>query len=434
MGEIMSERYISLFELNKQLGRIVKQNFADAVWVAAEIASIQENLSGHCYLELTDKSQDNEKTLAVAKATIWASTYGMLKTLFMSVTGREMEKGMKILVLVNVTFHEIYGFSLNIKDIDPTFTIGDLERKKREIIERLEKEGVIDMNRGLEFPLLPKRIAVISSPTAAGYEDFCSQLANNIYGYKFYVHLFEAVMQGEKMEESVITALDRIYKYESLFDVVVIIRGGGSQTELGAFDSYELATNVAQFPLPILSGIGHDRDQSIVDRVAHLSLKTPTAVAAYLVEYLHRLDLRLEELKKNVSTGVKEKMNHLHREQMLVALKFKNLLNTTLEVNRGQVNMLSHKIGSVFKGWLIHNRNALELAGTKIKYIDPVNVLERGYSITTSNGKVVKNSAELVEGDEIETTLFKGKVKSKVVQSPTSAVPAGLDRGVVACP
>ncbi len=227
--------FISLFDLNNRVRRVLKDQFAEPLWITAEIASVLENRSGHCYLELVDKCEEEENPVAVAKGTIWAFTYRMLKPYFETTTGRRLEKGMKVLIQAEVVFHELYGFSLNIKDIDPTFTIGNIERTRREIIEQLEQEGIIDMNQNLEMPLLPKNVAVISSPTAAGLGDFLDQLHNNSYGYKFHVKLFPAVMQGEKTTESVIAALDRIYEYEELFDVVVIIRGGGGRGVWGVF-------------------------------------------------------------------------------------------------------------------------------------------------------------------------------------------------------
>ncbi len=291
--------FISLFDLNHRVRQVLKEQFAEPLWIAAEIASVLENRSGHCYLELVDKHAGEENPVAVAKGTIWSFTYRMLKPYFETTTGRHLEKGMKVLIQAEVVFHELYGFSLNIKDIDPTFTIGDIERKRREIIGHLEEEGIIDMNRNLELPLLPKNVAVISSPTAAGLGDFLDQLQNNSYGYKFHVKLFPAVMQGERTTESVIAALDRIYEYEELFDVVVIIRGGGAQADLGSFDTYDMAANVAQFPLPVIAGIGHERDETIVDRVAFVRVKTPTAAAAFLIERFQEFEVRLEELKED---------------------------------------------------------------------------------------------------------------------------------------
>lgn len=254
---------ISLYELNNRIKQTLKASFADSVWITAEITEVQLNRSGHCYLQLADKREQEDSIVATARGTIWAFTFRTLRPYFETTTGRQLEKGMKVLLNVEVVFHELYGYSLNIRDIDPTYTIGDLERKKREILAQLEADGVIDMNRELEFPVLPKTIAVISSPTAAGLGDFMNQLQTNPYGYRFQVKLFPAIMQGDKTTDSVIAALERIYEYESVFDVVVIIRGGGSQTDLGCFDSYEMAANIAQFPLPVIAGIGHERDETI---------------------------------------------------------------------------------------------------------------------------------------------------------------------------
>lgn len=448
--------FISLFDLNNQVRQVLKERFSEPVWVAAEIASVQENRSGHCYLELVDKPEGEENPVAVAKGTIWAFTYRMLKPYFETTTGRRLEKGMKVLIQAEVVFHELYGFSLNIKDIDPTFTIGDLERKKREILEQLEKEGIIDMNRNLELPLLPKNVAVISSPTAAGLGDFLDQLQNNSFGYKFHVKLFPAVMQGEKTTDSVIAALDRIYEYESLFDVVVIIRGGGAQADLGCFDTYDMAVNVAQFPLPVIAGIGHERDETIVDRVAFLRVKTPTAAAAFLIETFQDFDARLEDLKEDFLTEVDELIREEKNRQQLLAVDFKRLTQITLENHIARLRLFSHKLEHAtqlfifnrqgnFKamhtqlknrlegllsrqGMLIQeytmemkrqceflfnkDRHFFELAETKMKYVDPKNVLERGYSITRLNGKAVHSVKDVKAGEVLETVLADGKLKS----------------------
>ncbi|MDL2331000.1 exodeoxyribonuclease VII large subunit [Odoribacter sp. OttesenSCG-928-A06] len=456
----MEKGFISLFELNKQIKQVLKKEFSTAIWITAEISSVQENRSGHCYLELADKSDKEDKTVAVAKATIWSFTYGMLKTYFTSVTGRVLEKGMKVLVCVEVVYHELYGFSLNIKDIDPTFTIGDLERKKREILEQLEKDGVIDMNKELEFPLLPKTIAVISSPTAAGYGDFVNQLQKNTYSYKFHIHLFPALMQGDQTTSSVISALERIYEYEDLFDVVVIIRGGGSQTDLGSFDSYDLAANVAQFPLPVIAGIGHDRDETIVDRVAYISVKTPTAAAAFLIECFHELDAGLETRQEEFVQGVSALIRQERNKQTMMLMNFKRLTQSMLENSDGRLKIASHKIdyaSALFMDrkrkefehirhrvshqsdmLLARHRNLLEnlgqqlkrhsmdkitehkqrlkLAETTVKYVDPVHVLSRGYSIAKVNGKVIKRPEDVVAGDVIETVLVGGSINSVVTE------------------
>ena len=247
---------VTLYELNNRIKDVLKHGFPETVWITAEITEIQRNRSGHCYLQLADKREGDDNIIATARATIWAFTFRTLQPYFETTTGRALSKGMRVMLLVEVVFHELYGYSLNVRDIDPTYTIGDLERKKQEILKQLETEGIINMNRELPFPLLPKNVAVISSPTAAGFGDFMNQLMNNPYHYQFHVHLFPAVMQGDKTTESVIAALEKIYEYESVFDVVVLIRGGGSQTDLSSFDTYDMAAHVAQFIA------GHCRNRS----------------------------------------------------------------------------------------------------------------------------------------------------------------------------
>lgn len=450
--------FITLYELNGRIKQTLKERFAETIWITAEIASVQENRSGHCYLELADKREGDENIVAVAKGTVWAFTYRMLKPYFETTTGRSLEKGMKVLIQVEVVFHELYGYSLNIKDIDPTFTVGDLERKKREIIEQLEKEGIIDMNRELEFPDIPKNIAIISSPTAAGLGDFMNQLENNQYGYCFHTKLFPALMQGDKTTESVIAALDRIYEYESVFDVVVIIRGGGSQTDLGSFDTYDMAANVAQFPLPVIAGIGHERDETIVDRVAWMKVKTPTAAATFLIDTFLAFDSRLEELKDDFTDGVEELIQEEKARQLQLISDFKHFTQSLLDNRRSRLELLSHRMEHESR-MFIHNRlsyfttlrmrlnnklellfdrqdnringhvnavrqksrtlfttgkYALDLAEAKIKYADPENVLKKGYSITRFMGKAVRNTGDIKDGDLIETWLSDGRIKSIV--------------------
>lgn len=449
---------ISLFELNNRIKQSLKGRFADPVWITAEITEIQNNSSGHCYLQLADKKEGEDAIIATARGTIWAFTYRMLRPYFETTTGRSLAKGMKVLVNAEVIFHEVYGYSLNIKDIDPTFTIGDLERKRREIIARLEQDGIIDMNRELEFPDLPKNIAVISSPTAAGLGDFMDQLGNNPYGYRFHVKLFPAIMQGEKTADSVIAALERIYEYETIFDVVVIIRGGGSQTDLGSFDSYDMAANVAQFPLPVIAGIGHERDETIVDRVAHLRVKTPTAAASFLISAFQEQEARLEEWKNDFGVGITQLLHREKTRQLTFVSGFRHAVKEVLGERNTRLKLLSQrlqhssilfvqgKLGSFerlktqignyaallfarqknrlenesgnlenkVQSILSMNHRRLELAETTIKFVDPVNVLERGYSITLRNGKAVKAVNGLEAGDVLTTIVAKGKIESVV--------------------
>ena len=369
-----------------------------------------------------------------------------------------------MLVRAEIVFHELYGYSLNIKDIDPTFTVGDLERKRKEIIDRLTQEGVIDMNRELEFPMLPKTVAIISSPTAAGYGDFVDQLHRNVYGYAFHTKLFPAVMQGEKTTESIIAALERIYEYESLFDVVVIIRGGGSQTDLGSFDSYELAANVAQFPIPILAGIGHERDETIVDRVAYRSVKTPTAAAAFLIECFNEVDSVLEDAKETLVRETRRILQEEKTRQVVRITEFKQFTRLFLEGQANNLTLSSRrvehasrlfvqdringlnqlkmkvegKVGALFERQrnrlddmqktmvrkttelFTANRYFLELAETKMKYVDPKNILEKGFSITRINGKAVRETDRVKKGDVLETELFKGVIRSEIKDIETN--------------
>ncbi len=449
---------ITLFELNNQVKQTLKKGFAETVWITAEITELQQNHSGHCYLQLADKKEEDATILATARGTIWAFTFRTLRPYFETTTGRSLAKGMKVMLNVEVVFHEVYGYSLNIRDIDPTYTLGDLEQKKREILMQLEKDGIIDMNRELEFPILPKNIAVISSPTAAGLGDFMNQIEHNSSHFRFHVKLFPAIMQGEKTTESVIAALDRIYEYESIFDVVVIIRGGGSQTDLGWFDSYDIAANIAQFPIPVISGIGHERDETIADRVAHVRVKTPTAAATFLIELFAQQKMHIESLQADMVTGVQELLYEQKTHQLLLATEFKRVVTALLTGDDNRLKLLSKRMEhastlytrhclnhlATLKGRMdsrttllferLHNvlntkggevkqraarvlddhRRRLELAATTVKYADPKKVLERGYSITRLNGKAVKQADTLKVGDILETEMVAGKIRSEV--------------------
>ncbi|MCX6256768.1 MAG: exodeoxyribonuclease VII large subunit [Bacteroidia bacterium] len=455
----MSDEPISLLELNSRIRLALSGSFPDTYWIIAEISEIRSNRTGHCYLELIEKNTENDDILARAKATIWSFTYRMLKPYFETSTGRHLEAGLKVLVNVSVEFHEQYGLSLNIKDIDPTYTLGDLARKRQEIIVRLEQEGVINMNRELEFPLVAQRIAVISSETAAGYGDFIDQLAGNSYGYRFHIRLFEANMQGIKAEESIIKALDRIYQIENRFDAVVIIRGGGSKAELSCFDGYDLAYHITQFPLPVITGIGHERDDSIADLVAHTRLKTPTAVAEFLVAKLAEFEETILEIRDNIFSEITtrlgnetEKMEYLSEKLApvtrsaisnglnnlaLIEQKCKNDIGILLrnhsdglgkfagKIIQSGKNRLQMELTFIlnFKTLLNHNCNRsiagklhrLDLIGNSIFYLDPVLVLKRGYSITRLKGKMVKSIKNLAAGDKISTQLSDGRIESVVV-------------------
>jgi exodeoxyribonuclease VII large subunit len=367
----MNERF-SLSELNGEVKKVLTANFTAPVWVIGEISEINVHSNGHCYLTLIEKGESEDRIIAQARATIWSYTFRMLRPYFETTTGQQLTDGIKVLLQVSVEFHELYGFSLNVRNIDPTYTLGDQARKRLEIIRRLTVEGVLTMNKELELPLVPQKIAVISSPSAAGYGDFMEQLTNNPKRFHLYTQLFPAVMQGNQAEQSIMDALDRIYPYEDFFDLVVIIRGGGSQVDLSCFDNYNVAYHVTQFPLPILTGIGHEKDDSIVDLVAHTRLKTPTAVAEFILDGMNAFEERINLLEQDAMELVesrfeneKERLGQLTREMsmlvrnmlgnrknVLMQLSWKFRQETMLSLQKRE-NNLERKLQKV--GFLVHH-------------------------------------------------------------------------------
>lgn len=351
----MNER-LKLSELNGLVKKAVGEAFTAPVWVIGEISELKTNRSGHCYLNLIEKEENGDAIVAQARATIWSYTYRMLRPYFESTTGQQLTEGLKVLLSVSVEFHELYGYSLNIRDIDPTYTLGDMARRRREIIARLQSEGVAEMNKELDLPLVPQKIAIISSSTAAGYQDFIDQLKNNPAGYHFDLKLFPAIMQGNQAETSIIGALEQIYLYENFFDAVVIIRGGGSQADLSCFDNYNLAYFITQFPLPVITGIGHEKDDSIVDMVAHTRLKTPTAVAEFLISGVAQFDLHLDELNKQfieiVTDLIDESKNNIEQITRMIA----PLTREKISKANNNLNQTIWKLDNAVKKF-IQNRN-----------------------------------------------------------------------------
>ena len=304
----MATAQLSLSELNNQIKAQLDDAFPAMMWIKAEISELNSNRTGHCYLELVEVDEGTKEVVARCRATIWSYTFRMLKPYFETTTGQAFSEGLKVLVQAKVEFHPVYGLSLNIRDIDPSYTMGDMARKRREIILQLEEDGVLDMNKELELPLVPQRIAIVSSPTAAGLQDFQNQLNSNAYHIHFYTKLFPAIMQGKDAAASIMMALEQIFRYEDFFDVVVIIRGGGAQIDLASFDHYELAYHITQLPIPVITGIGHDKDETAVDLVAHTKLKTPTAVAEFLISGAAAFEQMLDELKERFVTEVEERL------------------------------------------------------------------------------------------------------------------------------
>ena len=410
----MEEQALSLYELNGLVKRTIRDRMSETYWVQAELSDVRSNYSGHCYLEFIQKDASGNNLIAKARGTIWSNIYKMLKPYFEQETGQAFASGIKVLVRVSVDFHELYGYSLTVLDIDPTYTVGDMERKRREILRLLEEEGVIDLNKELEMPVLPQRIAVISSATAAGYGDFCNQLSNNPRGYGFYTELFPAIMQGERVEESIIAALDAIYARLEAFDVVVIIRGGGATSDLSGFDTYELAANCAQFPLPIITGIGHERDDTVIDLIVHTRVKTPTAAAAFLVACMDQVADRLDNLSFRLQQGVRNRLLWEHRR--IEGLKQRIPSSAYKRISDAKYGLLAanRDLQMASRQFLSMKKHRLELLQQRLNDALPEKQLARGYSITLKNGKAVKDASALKEGDTLVTLLYKGKVESVI--------------------
>ena len=410
----MEEQPLSLYELNGLVRRTIRDRMSETYWVQAELSDVRSNYSGHCYLEFIQKDASGNNLIAKARGTIWSNIYKMLKPYFEQETGQAFASGIKVLVRVSVDFHELYGYSLTVLDIDPTYTVGDMERKRREILRQLEEEGVIDLNKELEMPMLPQRIAVISSATAAGYGDFCNQLSNNPRGYGFYTELFPAIMQGERVEESIIAALDAIYARLEAFDVVVIIRGGGATSDLSGFDTYELAANCAQFPLPIITGIGHERDDTVIDLIAHTRVKTPTAAAAFLIACMDQVADRLDNLSFRLQQGVRNRLLWEHRR--IEGLKQRSPSSAYKRISDAKYGLLAanRDLQMATRQFLSMKKHRLELLQQRLNDALPEKQLARGYSITLKNGKAVKDASALKEGDTLVTLLHQGKVESVI--------------------
>lgn len=388
----MSEKRYTLQLLNALVREAIEIELPDEYWVEAELSECRES-RGHCYMELVEKDETSNTPIARASAKCWKQTWAMLQPYFERTTGQSLRAGMKVLLKVYAQFHEAFGFSWIVTDIDPTFTLGDMAQRRQAIIRKLKEEGVFDLQRELTIPRFCQRIAVISAETAAGYGDFCRQLTENEYGLQFEPTLFPAIMQGEQVEQSVIAALNSIHERINDFDIVVIIRGGGSTSDMSGFDTLALAENVANFPLPIITGIGHDRDECVLDMVSNMRVKTPTAAAAFLISHLA------------------DTLQHVNDLQQRIAFLF-SMVRTNMEHQLEQrYERLLHAIGQRF----INERHHLELAEQKVISFDPSLLLKRGYSITLHNGKVVRDPHQLKEGDEIETRVEKGNIKSKVI-------------------
>ena len=441
---------LTLFELNALVRQTLELGMPDDYWVEAELSEVHE-VRGHCYMELIQKDAHNNTPVAKASAKCWASTWRLARPHFERVTGQQLHAGMKVLLKVSAQFHENYGFSWIVTDIDPTYTMGDMARKRQEIIRQLKEEGVFDLQKELLLPMFCQRIAVISSANAAGYGDFVNQLDGNEYGFRFHTQLFPAVMQGEGVEQSVIAALNKIFArlkkedsslftlHSSLnFDCVVIIRGGGATSDLSGFDTLALAENVANFPLPVITGIGHERDESVLDMVSHTRVKTPTAAAAFLISNLKSVLDEIEDSEQRIHAKVKQRMdmekirllNYAQKIPMLFSVvrtrqeallgqllvKMRSSIGYRLQDERHRLIVLQNNMQPVLYRKLTDERHLLDLISQRLIGLDPNRLLKRGYSITLKNGRTVRDVSQLKEGDELETRFEHGTVRSVVNQ------------------
>lgn len=424
---------LSLFELNNLVREVISTAFDNEYWVEAELSELRE-VRGHCYMELIQKELFSNTPVAKASAKCWKNKWQILRPKFEKVSGQHLHAGLKVMLKVYPDFHEAYGFSWIVTDINPEFTMGDMARKRLEIVKQLQAEGIFDLQKELELPLFAQRIAVISSANAAGYGDFCHQLNDNSYGLKFYTRLFPAVMQGEEIEQSVIAALNKINQRMDDFDVVVIIRGGGATSDMSGFDTLSLSENVANFPLPVITGIGHDRDESVLDMVSHTRVKTPTAAAAFLVDHLEEVYERVLDAQTELLTSVRHRMEmekaqlqHLGEKIPMLFSLYKERQDTMLDhwfqalTTAIQTHLVqeTHRLEQLKRGikpnieqQMMRENYHLSLLAQRVKSLDPTLLLHRGYSMTMLNGRIVKDKSLLKSGDEIETILENGTIQS----------------------
>lgn len=379
----------TLSELCQAIEQVLQFELGDTYWVRAEIASLTER--GHCYMELVEKAKNNT-VAAKLRATCWQQVYHLLSAYFATETGQTLSVGMQVLLQVEVSFHSVYGLSLNVVGIDPTFTLGDLARQRQLTIQRLQEDGVMDLQRALTIPSLPRRIAVISAADAAGYGDFCHQLLSNSSGFLFRTQLFPAVMQGDQSPVSIIAALEQIAYQVEQYDVVVIVRGGGATTDLRNFDDYSLAFHCANFPLPIIAGIGHTRDVSVVDMVVHTSVKTPTAAAEWLITAMQEQADRLAELQ----------------------LRLQRIAQHAIRKQQHQLDTLWQSLRFATQRRLHRQRAQLELWAKTIALHSPERIYRMGYTLTTVNGKIVKSIRDVQTGEQLLTHTADGVIHSEV--------------------
>lgn len=403
---------MTLYELNHLVREHLEETLSDSYWVQGEFGDASVGYGGHFYGELIQKDERGQQIIARARVNCWARTYNILKLRFQHETGQVLRAGMHVKLQVYITFHEQYGYSLNIQDVDSAFTLGDMALRRRQILQQLESDGVLHDNQQLPLPRLLRRIAIVSAETAAGYGDFCHQLTTNEYGLSFQIRLFPAVMQGRHVEQSIISALEEIATQSHLWDVVVVIRGGGATGDLSDFDSYPLAHCITQFPLPVITGIGHERDETVLDFVAHTRVKTPTAAAAFIIAHQAQEVVMLDDLQKRIHRKAHEQIQNarqkLTMQVNLLPIRFSAILN----LHRSKHTFLQQRLNShLSQIWQIQHHR-LQIFETRLQGLDPQRMLERGYTITYRNGKFLTSLDDVQSGDEILTQTQYGNIKS----------------------
>ena len=402
---------LTLFELNTLVRELIESEMSHEYWVEAELSECRER-GGHCYMELVQKEELSNTPIARASAKCWRSAWSLIQPHFERVTGQELHAGMKVRLKVYAQFHEAFGFSWIVTDIDPNYTLGDMARRRQEIIRQLKEEGIFDLQKELSLPLFCLNIAVISSENAAGYGDFCQQLSESPFA--FHTELFPAIMQGEQVEQSIIQALNSIFEVNSSlpFDCVVIIRGGGATADMSGFDTLALAENVANFPIPIITGIGHDRDECILDMVSHQRVKTPTAAAAFLIDHLQSVYDDIEALQDSITNYAKQRLSTLNAQLSTIQEIIPRLFSIVKTRQEAKLDAAFNKLSMLCERKFISEQHRINLLEEKTKALDPALLLRRGYSITLHNGKAVRDPKGLKTGDEIETRIEKGTIKS----------------------
>lgn len=409
----------TLLELNRMVRAVIENGLPSEYWVEAELTEARVS-AGHCYMELVQKDENTNTPVARAAAKCWRGTWSIMQPHFERVTGQPLTKGMKVLLKVYPQFHESYGFSWIVTDIDPSFTLGDMQRRRFEIIKTLKEEGVFDLNKSLKLSPFVNRVAIVSSESAAGYGDFCNQLNANPYGLQFKTTLFTAIMQGESVEKSVIQALNSINQDIENYDCVVIIRGGGATSDLSGFDTLALAENVANFPLPVITGIGHDRDESVIDLVAHTRVKTPTAAAVFLIDNLWQTELRIDAATDRIARLTTARMERVRLRLNTIASRFPALFTLLKTRQEARLDTLYNKIANTSARFIEENRHRLTLLEQRSAAVDPALMLRRGYSITLINGCSLRNATDAKPGDVLETRLGHGTLTSKVIKTTLS--------------